>query len=1151
MKSIRDAVCRYGNIICFCLAVWIGEFDVFALTSGDRIQVTQAAGINVRPSAGGTPPYASGQSFGAKGVISGSPQNAQIGGTGTTYTWWYCDFDSGQDGWIATTGFGAIVPATPTSPSPGSSNPGPVQPSSTVTLSWGSSTGATYYDLGVVDVATGLFVVNTTTTSPSYTAALTAGKTYRWNVAAGDSAGESTFTTLLYFQTPTSLLAAPILSGPADGATSVSTTPAFSWSTVSGANRYWLICSTSLSDLPTDPNATTCPNCVTYGLSGNTDQTSYTPPTAFPYSGTTRTLNAGTLYYWKVQGWNTSGTQGNYSSVRTFTTAAAVTPLGPPTLISPGTTTSPGSTISTTTPQFQWQAVTDADGYALYISKFNGSTYDLIFDSSTLGGPLTGTSYTLPGGYLLNGGLYRWNMATHNGAGYGSANASRFYFTVAVSSSTFYLSFPLANRDSTTAKINSVFDHSMTGRYTADQTVVAYTGEAGTVLDSSVSPAAGASGVALYSYKKSDGTAFVVNGNYSGAGTPATLNYDGHPGYDFKTTDQAANGQINVYAAADGVAHYGSTTYNTIYIDHANNYTTLYLHLSQRIVADGATVTRGQLIGVSGDQGVKGSPHLHFEVRLGGINGISVDPYGWTGAGSDPYTAAVNVNLWTPSLPQCSYSLSSLGQSFGSSGGTGSFNITASAGCAWATASSAGWIGITSGSSGSGNGTVDYSVAANASASARSGTITVQGETFSISQAGVSAPVGYPSATWVGPAAVGNYEAGRGGNSISKIIVHTTEGSAQSALDRFQTSGEIASAHYIISGSGVVWQVVADSDTAYHCGNYAYNQQSIGIELEGYADGSPAGNFSWQTDAQFTALQNLITWLLSQYGIPLDRAHIICHNQVPSPGSPYPPTTEWGGASNHYDNGAWWNWRRLMTALGHAPSFSVLNVQSAASITTLPQSGAPIIAPAIAGQRFVAYDSYGGYYLVFVCGSEAPQTGLPTGGEFHWDGWIPAANVTVISGPAQLEVTGTFPQRLNVRSSPTTSAAIIAHTIDGKRHVATGNTASADGYTWREFYLTTTGNAVATGWSISDNFTVFGGGGGGSAPVISDAKLTGTTFTLSVPTEVGTNYVLEFKNFLSDANWTPIKTNSGDGGTMNLTNTGVVGPSRFYHIRIQ
>jgi len=1145
MENYQNKKVSVRWIICCCLMLLLfTEGPVFGISLGDRVQTT--ATLNVRSSAAGT--AIGQQSSGTQGVTIGGPTTAVL--SGTTYTWWNVDFDSGVDGWVAAeAGLSSIAPTTPASPTPGTTtSPGPTTTSASVVLSWSAIRGATYYDLGVRDIASGTLVVNTTTTSTSYTASLTAGKQYRWDVAAGDSAGESTFTTALYFETPASLLSAPTLNGPADGSTGVSTTPTFSWSSVTGANRYWLICSTSLSDLPTDPNATSCPNCVTFGLSGNTDQTSYAPPTVFPFGGTTRTLNTGTTYYWKVQGWNSSGTEGNYSSVRTFTTASAVAPLDPPTLVSPGTSTTPGSSISTTTPQFQWQAMAGGDGYALYISKFNGSTYDVIYDSSTLGDPLTGTSYNLPSGYLLAGGQYRWNMATHNSAGYGTPNANRLYFSEAASGS-FFLSFPLPNRDSTTAKINTVFDHSQTSPYTVDGVVVAYTGETGRSQygeDYVIT----LNGNALYGYKNSSGTSFTVNGNYAGGGNSTYLYYEGHPGIDYRTTDQAANGQINVLAAADGVAHWvQGSVYNTLWIDHGNGYSTHYLHLSQKIAVDGASVTRGQIIGVSGDSGVPGNPHLHFEVQF---NGVPVDPYGWQGSGPDPYTLAVNVNLWNPVSPSCSYSLSSSGNSFGSSGGTGSFNITTTAGCSWAATTGDGWITITSGNNGTGNGTIGYSVSGNGSSTQRSGSISVQGVSYTITQAGISTPVGYPNATWKGPAAAGNYEPGRGGNSLNKIIVHTIEGSASSALSLFQTSGEVVSAHYIVGMDGSVWQLVADTDTAYHCGNYAYNQQSIGIELEGYADGNPAGNFSWQTDAQYTALENLISWLVSQYSIPLDRAHIMAHNQVPSPGGSYPPTTEWGGADNHHDTGAWWNWRRVMTALGHGPSFSVLNVQSATSITTLPQAGAPIVAPATPGQRFVAYDSYAGYYLVFVCGTESSEDYLPGGGEFHWDGWIPAANVTIISGPAQLEVTGVFPQRLNIRSSPTTSAGVIAHTIDGKRHVATGNTATADGYTWREFYLAAANNTLTTGWSISDNLSVINSGGGGPAsPTISNFKMNGSTVTVSAPSQTGYNYILEYKNSLSDPTWVPVQTNSGTGATVNLMNSGTTGSSRFYHVRVQ
>ena len=106
--------------------------------------------------------------------------------------------------------------------------------------------------------------------------------------------------------------------------------------------------------------------------------------------------------------------------------------LPPPTLVSPGTSSAPGQALSTTTPTFQWQPVTGANGYALYISQFNGSTYTLIFDSSAIGGPLGGTSYLLPGGQLQNGSQYRWNMATHNSGGYGSPNTSRLYVYVSL-----------------------------------------------------------------------------------------------------------------------------------------------------------------------------------------------------------------------------------------------------------------------------------------------------------------------------------------------------------------------------------------------------------------------------------------------------------------------------------------------------------------------------------------------------------------------------------------------------------------------------------------------------------------------------------------------------------------------------------------------
>ena len=80
-----------------------------------------------------------------------------------------------------------------------------------------------------------------------------------------------------------------------------------------------------------------------------------------------------------------------------------------------------------------------------------------------------------------------------------------------------------------------------------------------------------------------------------------------------------------------------------------------------------------------------------------------------------------------------SLTLSAESQTFPSTGGTDSFDVTTSTGCPWTAASNAAWITITSGSSGSGNGKVSYSVAAS-NGSARTGTISVAGRTFTVKQ---------------------------------------------------------------------------------------------------------------------------------------------------------------------------------------------------------------------------------------------------------------------------------------------------------------------------------------------------------------------------------------------------------------------------------
>jgi len=97
---------------------------------------------------------------------------------------------------------------------------------------------------------------------------------------------------------------------------------------------------------------------------------------------------------------------------------------------------------------------------------------------------------------------------------------------------------------------------------------------------------------------------------------------------------------------------------------------------------------------------------------------------------------------WMVTGTSCTYSISPSSQSFDSVGGAASVSVTAPSGCSWTATSNAAWITITAGASGSGNGSVSYSVATNAG-TARTGTMTIAGQTFTVTQAAVA-----PSCTY-------------------------------------------------------------------------------------------------------------------------------------------------------------------------------------------------------------------------------------------------------------------------------------------------------------------------------------------------------------------------------------------------------------------
>lgn len=92
---------------------------------------------------------------------------------------------------------------------------------------------------------------------------------------------------------------------------------------------------------------------------------------------------------------------------------------------------------------------------------------------------------------------------------------------------------------------------------------------------------------------------------------------------------------------------------------------------------------------------------------------------------------------FAPPPPPCTYAIDPTSSSFTSIGGAATATVTTASGCAWTATSNASWIRITSGSAGTGAGTVAYAVDPNFAVSNRTGTLTVAGQTVTVSEAGL------------------------------------------------------------------------------------------------------------------------------------------------------------------------------------------------------------------------------------------------------------------------------------------------------------------------------------------------------------------------------------------------------------------------------
>jgi hypothetical protein len=178
----------------------------------------------------------------------------------------------------------------------------------------------------------------------------------------------------------------------------------------------------------------------------------------------------------------------------------------------------------------------------------------------------------------------------------------------------------------------------------------------------------------------------------------------------------------------------------------------------------------------------------------------------------------------------------------------------------------------------------------------------------------------YPGAQWFPTDCTNKCDPTRNGFSVTMIAIHDTEGGWEASVATLQNDPG-KSVHYIVNTDGTVGQFIPESYTGWHVGNYWYNEHMVGIEHVGYYT-QP------YPDALYAASAELVAYLTSKYGVPLNRTHIIGHDQVPngtvmaedSPPCEDTPAacetgTGYGGANNHRDPGDW-QWAIYMPRFG-------------------------------------------------------------------------------------------------------------------------------------------------------------------------------------------------------------------------------------------
>ncbi|MCM0674089.1 N-acetylmuramoyl-L-alanine amidase [Micromonospora phytophila] len=142
---------------------------------------------------------------------------------------------------------------------------------------------------------------------------------------------------------------------------------------------------------------------------------------------------------------------------------------------------------------------------------------------------------------------------------------------------------------------------------------------------------------------------------------------------------------------------------------------------------------------------------------------------------------------------------------------------------------------------------------------------------------------------------------------IEYIVIHDTEATWATTLKLVQDPTYVSWHYSLRSVDGHIAQHVKTKDVGWHAGNWYVNAKSIGLEHEGFA-----AQGTWYTEAMYRTSAKLVRHLALRLGIPLDRQHIIGHDNIPG-------TVASTVRGMHWDPGPYWNWDHYFGLL-KAPS---------------------------------------------------------------------------------------------------------------------------------------------------------------------------------------------------------------------------------------